>query len=447
MRTPLTRLAAAALGLLPGAAAAPAAAQGQIAPTTVNGVAALAPMVGTLNVTIETGDDDLRHDSGVFVGLQMRSGETLEVPFARGERLVDRSVTIRSIKLPRDVFAHDIVRAKVRFAQGPGGGLTRPDGWKMNRVTILGVTPDGRTRPLAVAGPNAQHFTASNTWEGSPLAAKLYDAAPARTSAKLCMRLLVGRDDLRGDSGATIQTEYVDGRVFEARFIGRGGEQCVPIPPAYADRGLRATRVRMSRGGGNFARGPLTAVDKADFDGVELAVETDGVRRPLHAFPVRMALTGAGVWESAPVARTAAPAFPPMSAVRVRLLVGNYNLDGRADVGVELADNRVLLQKVGTMTGSPVTVTPPGMLVENTSTQLAFATADTWVRLPPGTTIGQIRRVFIRYEGRGPWPIVGAELAGNANGAVHRIWSNWKVDYPFRSSDTWRSDVLPTFGR
>lgn len=443
---PLSALAVAAL-------APPAAADPPVVPVTKlkPGPLLLAPAIRTLNVAIDTGDDDLRQDSEVHVGVELRSGETLEVPFARGERFPDRTQAARDVRLPRAVPVGDIRAVKVRFVQGPARGLTRgADEWWMTRVTFIGIATDGRSRVLYTGAP-MQKFSNGNTWEAPATS----ESPRAPRAARLCMKLQTGSDDLRGDSGATVQAEYDDGRLVEGRFVGSGGGACLAIPAGYADRGLRKVRVRMSRGGaGNFASGPATRVDSFVLAGVHLAAEEDGRTRPLWSASPMVRMTGHGVWESADLAET--PYAPPASvqSVRLRALTGNDDLRGRATFGVELADGRVISAQFGSTAGAPVTVTPAGQLVENTRTGAAHATGDTWITLPPGTSSAQIRRVVVTYATvqTGPgahdqWDLAGVEVAANAGGAIHRLWSSWKVDYRFRNTDTWRSDVLPTFRR
>lgn len=109
------------------------------------GTAAADPVIGTLEVTLATGDDDLRGgNDNAFVFAILSDGRRIEVPFNGRRRLADRTSKTVSFALPPGTRVSQVQSFGVRATLGGGIG---GDNWNIDSVNAIAVSRDGR-RPL-----------------------------------------------------------------------------------------------------------------------------------------------------------------------------------------------------------------------------------------------------------------------------------------------------------
>lgn len=108
------------------------------------------PLVQRLDVTIRTGDDDLRGgNDNAFIFAIMSGGRRVEAPFNRGARLADRTSRTASISLPAGTRLSQIERIGVRATVSGGVG---GDNWNIDSVNVIAVAGATRQTLLTRSG-------------------------------------------------------------------------------------------------------------------------------------------------------------------------------------------------------------------------------------------------------------------------------------------------------
>ena len=161
-------------------------------------------------VTVETGDDDFRKESGLALEVEPTSGASpIRVSISPGRRLDDRTTwTTRAMLTPRDVPggripSGDIYRVLLQYSADRQAHtvFSEPDKWEIRGVSIRGITPDGRLIPVTSSGAIRQKLYGSDYWVSRPIHPRVIPAwvqtAPVST---LQFVIFTGEDDLRGDS-------------------------------------------------------------------------------------------------------------------------------------------------------------------------------------------------------------------------------------------------------
>jgi hypothetical protein len=112
--------------------------------------AASDPVVDILEVTLATGDDDLRGgNDNAFVFAILTDGRRIEVPFNGRQRIADRTSKTVSFSLPPGTRVSQVQSIGVRATLSGGIG---GDNWNIDSVTSIAVSRDGRLALLSKTG-------------------------------------------------------------------------------------------------------------------------------------------------------------------------------------------------------------------------------------------------------------------------------------------------------
>ena len=219
-------------------------------------------------VTVETGDDDFRAGSGLYLEVEPTTGNApIRLRISPGRRLVDRtSFTTRAMLGTRDtpggrILARNVQRVLLQFQadRHPHTVVSEPDKWELRGVAVRGIAPDGHVVPLASSGAIRLKLEGADYWVSAPLHPRgLSEIIQALPATALRFSVFTGEDDLRGDSlfqlyaiirgheyrlvtlGANRTDEYLG--TYASLFKDRT-ESPVSIDPAVAS-GLSGVRVR-----------------------------------------------------------------------------------------------------------------------------------------------------------------------------------------------------------
>jgi hypothetical protein len=175
--------------------------------------------IRALQVTVDTGGDDLRSGSRASVALigrdlSLRSIDLTTVALNRaGERFADRTATTVTAALVRPIEPTDLEFIELRFVADRGIGN---DQWHCERIRVLGNPGD-----------------ADQIWLWDQIFSRddlLNERYPTRRSLRLPsftpglpqieVEMTTGGDDLRSDSGGWIELEMADGRLLHRAFSG-----------------------------------------------------------------------------------------------------------------------------------------------------------------------------------------------------------------------------------
>lgn len=398
-------------------------------------VPTLAPAIHTLTVSIATGNDDLREGSEVHVGAVLTSGETLEMRFSNPrERLADRTIVTRDLRLPREILLNQLAYLKVRFVPDRRFGMN-DDQWEMLGLSVVARARDGRAVDVyesatSLTNFDAHKFSRASEWETRRLRWGQRQLAATVTS---------GSDDLRHGSHAEVQVEYADGQVVSAHLGAiPGGQSRTAITlaseqPPGPEVPVHRVRVLKSQW-----RSPIGATtDEWDFDGVRVDLAQGGAVRQLlfERRGARHRFGGSGVWESPVLAPARPRTGDATTELHVRVLAGED--DGRDNIvaEVELRSGEVVTGSFRPrLYGGQSWVDPHGR---------GFAT----VTFPRAVPIQEIRRVSVVTRDRGDqFDLASVQvLYRGAGTTMKHLWADFAVRTKLRGTDAWRSPVLPTF--
>lgn len=124
------------------------------------GTAAADPVVSTIEVTLATGDDDLRGgNDNAFVFAILSDGRRIEVPFNSRRRLADRTSKTVSFSLPPGTRASQVQSIGVRATLNGGIG---GDNWNIDSVSAIAVSRSGRQPLLSKSGRPLTRLSGEN---------------------------------------------------------------------------------------------------------------------------------------------------------------------------------------------------------------------------------------------------------------------------------------------
>lgn len=118
--------------------------------SSAGGTASADPVIDTVEITLATGDDDLRGgNDNAFVFAILSDGRRIEVPFNSRRRLADRTSKTVSLSLPTGTRVSHVQSIGVRatLTGGIGG-----DNWNIDSVNAITVSRAGRQPLLSKSG-------------------------------------------------------------------------------------------------------------------------------------------------------------------------------------------------------------------------------------------------------------------------------------------------------
>lgn len=391
--------------------------------------------------TIETGSDDLRQDSKVFVGVRGEDGRESEFQFSqRGERFADRTQLTRRFVLPRSIAHSRIARIYVRFVQGTTWA-SNPDEWEMRTVSVRGIRTDRSFVELVSGLARPHKFQRSSRFNLPALPFRRVVEPGTGPAARQRMNATVftGEDDLRSKSMMHVFLVFTDGREATAWTFGMPSntERSKRVDVPAGSTGV-LNRVEVVMEGGNLPSSITDQTDQWDLKGVRIE-SADRDTEPLYTnLRINRRLAGADAWQSPVLERRPYPSHSS-TWLEVQAITGEDDLkaSSRVVVGVELRD------------GSQQTSTRiMGLGRGLRAWQMGKASMD--LRGPEAgrsLRVENIRRVFVRFVSgsNDEWSLKGVIVRYRGGNDLYRLFEDYSINRKLRPGETWTSAEMPGF--
>jgi hypothetical protein len=191
-----------------------------IAPVMTAAQPAKAQITPTVQVTIDTGADDLRAGAVAYGQIRLRDGRTLpKVNLNGGTSWGNNSQ--RTIAMPAGVALDQLESLTIEHDGAPRNVFESYDNWNVNRIQV--ATPRICQPELQLANASGSpffRFTGAQTFRDIPL--NVSAAERDRTSNSLVVHLGTGGDDLRGGAIVYGTITLRDGRTLPTVNLNGG---------------------------------------------------------------------------------------------------------------------------------------------------------------------------------------------------------------------------------
>jgi microsomal dipeptidase-like Zn-dependent dipeptidase len=232
--------------------------------------------IDRLQLTLRTGDDDLRSDTKATAIVTLENGTRLETPINDGRGFGRGAVTTVNLALPAGVRLGEIASVVVRSVSDSHD--IAKDNWNVDEATLEYTTTSGARRILErVVGGPYHRFTGAA--QSTALYAKRA-SRPSETADATLVRVTIrtGADDLRAGSRANLviglRSSVTSGRVpfNEGGELPNGGtyHKVVRLPPGTRVVDLDWIRIEHDGDGG-------VSYDNWNIDEVKVEILTDPV--------------------------------------------------------------------------------------------------------------------------------------------------------------------------